>query len=508
MRSVQNARHARTSKINLLVLFCCSLMPAALASPINAEDWPQFRGPNCSGVSLSKMSLPTKFSDEDNVAWTAKVGDGIGCPVVAAGRVFTSAMVGEQKVALFCFDAKSGKQLWERSWETGPLPEIHKMNSQSATTPAADAKRVYFYFSTLGMLALDATTGDDAWKVKLPVPYFVFKWGAGMSPTLFKNMVLFCQDDDLNPAFYAINKNTGKILWKDDRSDMAVNYSHPVICETKSGPEIVLGGTGVLIGYDPKTGTRIWHAKTLLRNMKTTPVSHNGVVYISLQSSGIANQWLATADQSDTGNKDGKLSKAEMQAFVGDVKIPAAFFNKFDRGDVNKDGLLEGAELDKAFLDPKNFAGARFDAEDPANQFIQAIRGGGRGDVTKTHVLWNHDSRAPDHIVSPLVVDGRMLIVKGGGIASCYDTSGGEAIWHQKRIQNIGEYFASPIYGDGKIYVAGENGNVVVLKNGPKLEVLAKNDMGESILGTPAIADGRLFIRTRTKLICVTDQSK
>lgn len=471
-----------------------------------AEDWPQFRGPNCSGVSKSDAPLPAKFSATENVNWSTKLGDGIGSPVVAAGRVFVSAMDGKERIALHCFDAVSGKRLWTRVWPTGRLREIHKTNSYASTTPAADASRVYFYFSTLGMLALDARTGEDVWRRKLPTPYFVFKWGAGMSPVLFGDMLLFCQDDDLSPALYALDKRTGKILWKDVRDDMAVNYSHPIICETKHGAEIVVAGTGKLIGYHPSTGKRLWYAKVLLRNIKTTPVAHKGAIYISLESSGIANQWLATADQADTGNKDGKLSKAEIQAFVGKEKVPEAFYKKFDRGDVNKDGFLEGEELDKAFLHPDNFAGARWNVKDPSQRYIISVRGGGRGDVTQSHVAWRIASRAPDHICSPLVVEDRMFVVKGGGISSCFKTESGKPLWSQKRIQNVGEFFASPIYGDGKIYVAGENGIVVVLESGPKLKVLAKNDMGGSILATPAIADGRLYIRTRGKLFCISQK--
>ena len=491
----------------------CTLLNSCLvgmicAGSVAAEDWPQFRGPNCSGLSQSTAGLPTKFSSEENVLWSQKLGDGIGCPIVASGRVFTSSMVDDQTVGLTAYDAASGRQLWQRKWPTGKLSNVHKTNSHAATTPAADDQRVYFYFSTLGMLAVDAQTGKDVWHRKLPTPYFVFKWGPAMSPVLYKNMVLFVQDDDLNPAFYAFDKTNGRVLWKDDRSDQAVNYSHPVICQTPRGDEIVIAGTGMLIGYSPATGKRLWYARTLLRNIKTTPVSQDGVIYISLQSGGIANQWLATADQSETGNKDGKLSKAEMQAFVGDVKIPEAFFKKtFDRGDKNGDGQLEGRELDVAFLHPDNFAGARFDAESAADEYVLAVRGGGRGDVTATHLLWKHKTRYTDHIVSPLVINDRMLLIKGGGIGTCFETAGGEQLWGPKRIQNEGGYFASPIYGDGKVFIAGENGNVVVLEEGPQLKILARNNMGAAILGTPAIADGKLFIRTREKLICVGNPS-
>jgi outer membrane protein assembly factor BamB len=470
-----------------------------------ADDWPQFRGPNCTGISQTKKSLPTEFSDTKNVRWSNDVGDGVGCPVVAAGRVFVSGMVSENKVGLFAFDAASGKELWQRAWDTGDLPEVHKTNSHSSTTPAADAQRVYFYFSTVGLVAVDAKSGADVWHKKLPTPFFVFKWGPAMSPTLYKDKVLFVQDDDLYPAFYAFDKETGKQVWKDDRNDMAVNYSHPVICQTEQGDEIVVGGTGLLVGYDPDSGERLWKSKVLLRNIKTTPVSQNGTIYVSLQSGGIANQWLATADQSETGDNDGKLSKAEMQAFVGDkTKIPESFYKKtFDRGDVNKDGFLEGEELDKAFLSPDNFAGAAFDAEEAADEYVLAVRGGGRGDVTKSHLLWKHKTKYTDHIVSPFVLDGRMLLVKGGGISTLFETKSGGPLPMAKRIPNTSEYFASPIYGDGKIYIAGENGVVVVLNNSEKYEVLGKNDMGDSIVATPAIAGDSLFIRTRSKLVCV-----
>ena len=102
-------------------------------------------------------------------------------------------MVDEETVALYGFDAETGDKLWERSWETGPLPEIHKTNSHAATTPAADSERVYFYFSSLGMLCVDAKTGEDVWQYELPVPFFIFKWGAGMSPILHDDLLIFCR---------------------------------------------------------------------------------------------------------------------------------------------------------------------------------------------------------------------------------------------------------------------------------------------------------------------------
>lgn len=482
-----------------ILSICC------MATTGRGDDWPQFRGANCRGVSTETRPLPVRFSTTENLRWSADVGEGVGGAVVAAGRVFVSGMTGDETVSLFAFDATSGRQLWRRDWPTGPLAEIHKSNSQASSTPAADAGRVYFYFSTLGLLAVDAKSGQDAWQQKLATPFFVFKWGPGMSPVLHRDLVLFCQDDDLNPAFYAFDRATGKLRWQDDRLDMAVNYSHPVVCTVDGRDEIVVAGTGMLIGYDPATGKRQWHAKVMLRNIKTTPVCHDGVIYISVQSAGIANQWLASVDRATTGNNDNKIDKAEMQAFVGKLPIPEAFFRRtFDRGDGNQDGFLEGRELDKAFLHPDNFAGADFTAsgENAADQYVLAVRGGGTGDVSRTHLMWKHKTKFTDHIVSPWLSGGRMFLVKEGGITTVFDAEKGEPLRGAKRVGSGGGYFASPVGGDGKIYLAGENGQVVVLKDGPDFEELAVNDVGESILATPAIAGGNLLVRTRTRLMC------
>lgn len=484
------------------------LLTAATISATQADDWPQFRGPNCSGMSSGTKSLPVKFSATENVRWSADIGEGVGGAVIVSGRVFVSAMTRPDTVSLFAFDADSGEKLWQRDWATGPLAEIHQISSQASATPAADNERVYFYFSTLGLIAVDATSGKDVWHQKLPTPFFVFKWGPGVSPVLYRDKVLFCQDDDLNPALYAFDRASGEILWKDERRDMAVNYSHPVISTADGRDDIVVAGTGMLIGYDPDTGQRRWFARVLIRNIKTTPVSKDGVIYVSVQSGGIANQWLVAVDSAETGNKDQRIDRAEIQAFVGDQPIPPAFLNRaFERGDQNGDGFLEGRELDAAFLHPDNFAGASFESlgDNAAEQFVLAVRGGGQGDVTDSHLLWKHKTSQTDHIVSPYVADGRMLLVKEGSISTVFETVHGNQIGGPKRIGPGGSYYASPVSGDGKIYVAGENGVVVVLKDGSKYEELSRNDVGDSIIATPAIAGGALFIRTRHKLLCVSN---
>jgi outer membrane protein assembly factor BamB len=502
------------------------LVAALTGTAVRAEDWPQYRGPNCTGVSHSSLPLPVTFSDTENVVWSRELGEGIASPTVVAGRVFSTAMLveqgGERSFVVYALDAATGDELWRRAFPAGPEPlaPIHEVNSYASATPAADGERVYVYFTRLGLAALDAGSGEIVWQFDVPEPFFIFDWGPGMSPVLHEDLLLFCQDDDLSPALYALDKRTGRLVWKDDRSDMAVCYSHPVICQTDSGPEIVVAGTGKVIGYDPATGKRKWAAALFCRNIKTTPAVQGDIAYLSVESYGISYQWRATADP----DGDGRITRDEIRASRKrpDDPIPDAFWRKFDRGDSNGDGILEGDEIDRAFLDPSNQGGLlaaavqerggdetdvnKFDDELQKEASIQAVRAGGTGDVTATHVLWKIVNKAPDHLVSPLLAEGRLFLIKRGALSSLFEASTGDAVWYRERIDGEGSYLASPVYGDGKVYVTGDKGDIVVLKLGDEPEVLACNEMGEQCVNCPAIADGRLFIRTRTRMFCVGEE--
>ena len=450
-----------------------------------AEDWPQFRGPNAGGVSTS-TALPAEFSHK-TARWQVELGGGVASPVVAAGRVFSTAMTGPKTFTVFAHDAATGKPFWKRDFDTGPLPRITPPNSPASSTPAADGRRVYVYFSTLGLLALDAADGREVWRRPLPRPAYLMDWGAASSPIVYRDLVIFCQDDDLAPYLLAVGAADGEVRWKTPRPDMLGGYATPVLCAAGGRTDVVVAGTGKLKGYDPATGKELWTCNTLLRTLMTSPVAHDGVVYVAVQSYGDSNRLLkhALLEWLDT-NQDGKLLKAE---------LPKEFWERFDVSDRNKDGALAGDELDTAFQHPTNMAGG--------GNTVQAVKGGGTGDVTKTHLLWNVTGPLPSNLSSPLVANGRLFVVKSGGLSSCLDARTGKALWERERVRNFGDYFASPVYGDGKIYVPGRNGFVVVLADSAELKILARNDMGGEIIATPALADGRIFIRTRDKLYCV-----
>lgn len=517
---------------SVLIVISCGWLSPAIAF---GEDWPQWRGSNCTGIYRAGHKLPTTFSHTENVKWSAEIGDGIGAATIVGGKLFVTSMRyapgqepkkeasdGEStekptEFHVFCFDSMTGGKLWEKQYSAGDkrLPTIHHTNSYASATPAADNERVYVYFTRIGLVALDVETGNQVWQQQIPEPFFVFDWGPGMSPVLYNDRLFFCQDDDLTPALYCLDKKSGEILWSDKRTDFAVSYSHPIVCDSSNGPELVVAGTGKLVGYDIETGQRKWAAEIFCRNIKTTPQTKDGVVYLSVESFGISYQWRATADE----NGDGKITREEIINSRKDKEygIPDAFWAKFERGDRNKDGVLEGDEIDEAFLDPSNKGGLlarevqsrggqeadwkRFDSESQTEASIQAVRGGGMGDVSKSHTLWKHKTKAVDHLVSPLVADGRMILVKSNGFLSAFEIEQGKPLYVRKRFNNTSTYLGAPVYGDGKIYIPAENGKIVVFAAGDDFqEPLAINDMGESVINTVALADGRVYVRSRNHI--------
>ena len=456
------------------------------------EDWPQFRGPNASGIASESTKPPLHFSAEENVKWSVELGKGVACPVIADGRLFATTMTDDDRFAVIGFDEASGKELWRTLFDAGKLPEITPPNEHASSTPAADGERVFVHFSTIGLIALDAKTGDVLWKHPLPMPFYLMGWGAANSPILYGDTVVFNLDDDLGSYLIALDQKTGDVRWRKERPEMLGGYAVPVVCTANGRTDIVVAGSGKLIGYDPLTGSNRWTCNSLLRTIMSTPVVDGERIYLTSQSYGDTDRVLkfALLQWRDT-NQDGKLEKKELEN---------AFHKKFDKGDANGDGFLIDDEIDAAFQAPTNMVGG--------GNISQAILGGGSGDVTKSHMLWNLDHKTPSNIASPLAFDGRLLMVKKGGISAAFSLKDGETVWTKKRVGNYGNYYASPIAAGKYIYVPGENGNIVVLKAGPEIDVISKNDVGDSVIATPAIANNRLYVRTLHNLYCFSEEAK
>src|SRR5579864_9516245 len=172
-----------------------------LSSFAGATEWPQFRGPNSSGIGDGKP--PVEFGPRQNVLWKTAVGSGLSSPIIAKGRIFLTEFDRPTKqLATLCIDQRMGKILWRRTVAPTEIEKVHEMSSPAAPTPATDGERVYVYFGSYGLLAYDLD-GKLVWEH--PLPLSTSSYGSGASPVLAGDLVLLTRDYVPKPSFLAVN---------------------------------------------------------------------------------------------------------------------------------------------------------------------------------------------------------------------------------------------------------------------------------------------------------------
>ena len=184
------------------------------------------------------------------------------------------------------------------------------------------------------------------------------------------------------------------------------------------------------------------------------------------------------------GNGDRKLSKEEAEG-----AISPDFYRSWHNLDLDLDDYLDERDWELYRLRRASV------------NSIQRIRLGGKGDMTGTARGWQYHKSLPN-VPSPLLYERVIYLVKDGGIVTTLDPDTGAVLKLARLTEAMSRYFASPVGGDGKVYLLGENGDVPVLRAGPEWEVLAVNRMGEDCYATPALVDGKVYLRTVNALYC------
>lgn len=464
---------------------------AAWASlpPAHAEVWNQFRGPNATGAVAETQPLPAEVGPDKQVIWKTPLPPGHSSPVLDDERIYLTAVEGE-KLYTIALDRKTGKELWRSSAPATTLEKVHRTGSPAQSSPVTDGDVVISFFGSCGLIAYDAKTGEQRWFV--PMGPFKNAFGAGSSPILVGDRVILSQDHDTDSFVTAIDKRTGKTLWRTDRSEFPRSYSTPIIWQTPDGPQLVVAGTLRAIGYDIETGAELWTVRGISRIVNMTPTAApDGMLYLPAWSPGAdENDRLALppfdeALTSNDKNGDGTLSEEETPA--GEMR------QRFDQIDRDKSGQIDRAEYEGM---------RRIFSE--ANNVLLAIKPGGRGDITETHVLWKQSRQLP-YVPSPVYADGYLYMVKNAGIFSAIDAATG-TIGKSGRMAGKSSYYASPVYGDGKIYAVDDQGVLTVVEAGPQWKVLSTADFAEPVHATPALSGGRIYLRTEGHLYCFGDE--
>ncbi len=458
------------------------LLLLGFSSPLSAaSSWPQFRGPGGLGIA-DEGDPPIHFGPATNVLWKTKLPAGHSSPCVWADRIFLTG-VSDARLETLCLARRDGRVLWRRPAPAEKVEATHRISNPAASTPATDGQHVYVYFGSFGLLCYDFE-GREQWTRPLPPP--VVEFGTGTSPILAGDLLILNCDQDLGSYLLAADKRTGKDVWKIDRAEFRRGFATPFIWRHGGEEELIVPGSIWLRSYNLKDGSERWTVHGTARIACSSPVASDGLLFSASwniggdEDSRITMEPFAEAAAQYDQNKDGQFTAGELPA--GPIR------ERFTLMDLNKDGIATPAEWQNMV---EMFA--------KAENAVRAIRPGGRGDITASHVAWKVTRSLP-YVSSPLCYQGRLYTIKNGGLASCYEAKTGRVIYQDERLDALGDYYSSAIAANGRIYIASQKGLVLVFTASDKLDVLARNDLAEQIFATPAIVDGLLYLRTEGHL--------
>jgi len=386
-------------------------LAAALAALCGGADWPQFRGFESNSVAAGKQP-PVRWSESENIAWRSDLpGRGVSSPIVVDGRVVVTCSrgVNQDRMIVVCFDAGSGKQLWERQfWATGRTI-THSLSANAAPTPASDGKRVFAFFSSNDLACLDLD-GNLKWFRGLAYDFPAAGNDVGMSssPVVIGNTVIV-QIENQGDSFAAgIDTATGETRWRRDRERLA-SWSSPTVMRGKTPAEdvLLLQSAPYLTAHRPDTGEQLWIYKASCDGIPS-PVAAGGNVY--LPSGGI------TA--------------------------------------------------------------------------LRAAPGSG-----EPALLWKAPGIQPGG-ASPLVDGERIYAVSRAGVLLCGDLKTGAVLW---KLRLEGNIWSTPALVGNRLYCFSDQGLGQVVAIDPtsgRGEVVGKSSLTEPIYGSPAVADGALYVRS------------
>jgi outer membrane protein assembly factor BamB len=416
------------------------LTVVCLAPALSAADWTRFRGPQGLGTAEDK-NVPVVFGPVNNVLWKTPIpGKGNSSPIVSKGKVFLqSASADGSKRLLVCVDASSGKIDWTKELK-GTTAHTHDLNSLASSTPAADGERVYTVFWDGNRTSLSAWDYTGQQLWSRDLGTFTSQHGPGFSPMVLGDRVIVNVDQDDLAEVMAFDSKSGEPAWKKSRTAYRACYTTPFVLDRAGRKEIIVSSTAGVTAYDPKDGAVIWNWTWIWKPSPNAP-------------------------KGKKGGSGGPLRQ------VG--------------GPIYHDGMIFAISGDGG-----------------GDRHMVAIKAGPKGDVTDSAFVW--EKKSETSYVPMVLAHGDYLfwITDKENKAICVEAKTGKLVWSE-RLGGTAQVSASPVLIDGKVYSVTMSGRVYVFAAKPKFESLAENDLKEGVTASPAVADGRLYIRGTTHLFCI-----
>lgn len=263
-----------------------------------AADWPQFRGPDGSGVS-PETGLPIEWSKNQGIRWRAELpGRGPGSPVVVGDRVYVTCSSGyrDDRLHVLCFELTTGRRLWHRELRATGSTAAHPKSSMAAHTPVADETGVYALFASGDLAAFDPA-GNLRWYRSLAGDYPTITNQVGMaaSPVLAAGRLIVPMDNAGESFLAALDPKTGINLWKADRP-RDINWTTPVIRPVGGRIEILFAAPSGLTAYDAETGSPRWSFKA---GAASIPTGTHAGEFLYLPVGGVSKYRLTAAGLAD-----------------------------------------------------------------------------------------------------------------------------------------------------------------------------------------------------------------
>ena len=461
-----------------------SFLLAVLMLAAPGADWPRFRGPNGAGLQ-DGTPLPAQLGASRNVVWKTALPPGYSSPVVSGDRIFVTAFLGE-KLLTIALDRVTGRELWRREAPRARSEKLDRRNGPASPTPAADGANVYVFFPDYGLLSY-TFAGAERWRT--PLGPFNNVYGMGASPVLAGDLVVLVCDQNRGSFAAGFRQADGREVWRTARPEALSGHSTPIVYDPPGGPlQVIAPGSFRLDSYAVATGESVAWTNGLPGEMKSGPVLAGDLLFVNGFSS----------PDNDAGRQVPVLPFAEALA----------------RHDADKDGRIALGEAPDertrryfVFIDLDGSGAA--DAEEwriwtvgsASENGLLAFRAGGKGDLTGRSLVWRYGRSVPQ-LPTTVVYRGVVYMINDGGILTTLDAATG-TVRKQARLRGaVDNYYASPVAGDGKVYVVSQSGVVVVLDSSGDQQVLSTGELDDEVYATPAIAGGRIFVRTRGALYC------
>ena len=484
------SRRCPTLIPSLRLLAAALVLSSLAAAPWTfAADWPMYGGSSQRNMAnLVEKNIATDWSVEEgkqkNIKWSADLGTyAYGGPVIARGKVYVGTnnakprdpkMKGKNKAVLMAFSEVAGKFLWQIVHDIPDTPTYQMVVGFGLlSTPTIDGDRIYYVTPSCEVICAGADDGQIKWRYDMMKELKVVPFHCGNCAPLVAGDRVFLITGNGNedgkiaspkaPSFIALDKNKGTLLWQSNLPGTNIlegQWSNPALAKINGKQQIIFpGGDAVLYGLEPETGKMIWKFQcnpgprvpdVTLNYPIATPVVYDNHVFLAL----------------------GVYPDHPMPTRSSYMLCVDATKN----GDVSPKGL--------------NPEGAR-----PGSALVWAYGGMvvPRPKKGRAAVFGPSLSTAAIH-------DGLVYISELAGYMHCLDAKTGQKYWDHDFKAGV---WGSPYYVDGKVYQGTDDGSVVVFEAGKKHKVIRQMDMEDTVQGTPAVANGVLYVATKSKLFAI-----